>query len=130
MRIASPPAGSGGCPLGWIALTLLRTRRFTSAGFGVIQGDDAGGGGGGYGDGRGYQQRLVDAAAAHYMLHRLHRLAGADGYPIDVEFEPRFQGIRGQRMVEAGDAVEVVVGLLYILAMKAGLGQPRRRAAR
>ena len=33
-------------------------------------------------------------------------------------------------MVEAGDAVEVVIGLLYIFAMEAGLGHARRPGVR
>ena len=42
--------------------------------------------------------------------------------PIHVEFEPGLQWIRRQRMVEAGYAVKVVIGLLYIFAMETGFG--------
>ncbi len=55
----------------------------------LAQRDDAGSGGGGYRDGGRDQQWLVNTAAAHHMLDRLHCLAGTDGDSIDGEFEPR-----------------------------------------
>src|SRR5580700_10459092 len=86
---------------------------------GFTQRDDAGRGCSSDGDGRCHQQWLIHAAAPYYMLNGLHRLTGTDGHTIDIECDPRLERIRGQRVVEAGDAVEVVVRLLYILAMKA-----------
>ena len=91
----------------------------------LLERDDACGGRGGYRDGRGNDQRLVDSTAADYMLDGLHRLAGTDGDSVHSEFGPGFQRIRRERVVQTGDTVEIVVRLLYILAMKTGLGKAR-----
>src|ERR1700733_4068937 len=91
----------------------------------LLERDDACSGGGGYRNGRRDHQRLVDSTAADHMLNRLHGLAGADGDPIHTEFSPGFQRIGRERMVQTVDTVEIVVRLLYVLAMKTRLGEAR-----
>ncbi len=103
---------------------MLRIRTLTACSLTLvpIERNDARGGGGGDGDGRRYQQRLVYATATDHMLNGLHRLGGTDGNTIDGELEPGLQRVRGERVVEAVDTVEIVVGLLDIFAVETGLG--------